>query len=62
MVWACGFHRRQDQRITGSQELVMTNLEHGLEVAAPPAEPMKRFTLDVPVCLYRRIKAVCVLN
>jgi hypothetical protein len=37
----------------------MTNLEHGLEVSAPPAEPMKRFTLDVPVCLYRRIKAVC---
>ena len=26
---------------------------------APPAEPMKRFTLDVPVCLHRRIKAVC---
>ena len=26
---------------------------------APSAEPMKRFTLDVPVCLHRRIKAVC---
>jgi len=37
----------------------MTNLERGLETAASPAEPMKRFTIDVPVCLYRRIKAVC---
>ena len=37
----------------------MTNLEHGLEMAAPPAEPTKRFTIDVPVCLHRRIKAVC---
>jgi hypothetical protein len=37
----------------------MTNLERGLEVSAPPAESIKRFTLDVPVCLYRRIKAVC---
>jgi len=37
----------------------MTNLRHDLEMAAPPAEPIKRFTIDVPVCLYRRIKAVC---
>ena len=37
----------------------MTNLERGLETAASPAEPMKRFTIDVPVCLHRRIKAVC---
>jgi hypothetical protein len=37
----------------------MTNLERGLETAAPPAEPIKRFTIDVPVCLHRRIKAVC---
>ena len=37
----------------------MTNLEHGLEMAAPPAEPTKRFTIDVPASLHRRIKAVC---
>ena len=37
----------------------MTNLGYGREMAAPPAEPMKRFTIDVPVCLHRRIKAVC---
>jgi hypothetical protein len=29
------------------------------EPAALPGQPMKRFTLDVPVCLHRRIKAVC---
>ena len=37
----------------------MTNLRHDLEMAVPPAEPIKRFTIDVPVCLHRRIKAVC---
>jgi hypothetical protein len=37
----------------------MTNLGHGFEVSAPPAEPLKRFTIDVPVSLHRRIKAVC---
>jgi hypothetical protein len=31
----------------------------GDRVTAPPAEPMKRFTIDVPVSLHRRIKAVC---
>ena len=31
-----------------------------LEREAPtPTEPMKRFTIDVPVSLHRRIKAVC---
>ena len=29
------------------------------ETAAPPGEPMKRFTIDVPVGLHRRIKAAC---
>ena len=29
------------------------------EPAASLAEPIKRFTIDVPVCLHRRIKAVC---
>jgi len=39
----------------------MTDLERSLgdHVAAPPAEPMKRFTIDVPASLHRRIKAVC---
>jgi len=41
----------------------MTDLERGLEdqvaVAAPPAEPMKRFTIDVPAGLHRRVKAAC---
>jgi hypothetical protein len=34
-------------------------LERGLETAAPPAEPTKRFTIDVPANLHRRIKAAC---
>jgi hypothetical protein len=29
------------------------------ETAAPPGEPMKRFTIDVPVSLHRRIKTAC---
>jgi hypothetical protein len=29
------------------------------ESAASPAEPMKRFILDVPVSLHRRVKAAC---
>jgi hypothetical protein len=29
------------------------------ETAAQPGEPMKRFTIDVPVGLHRRIKAAC---
>ena len=29
------------------------------ETAAPPGGPMERFTIDVPVCLHRRIKAIC---
>jgi hypothetical protein len=29
------------------------------EPAASPAEPMKRFTIDVPVSLHRRIKTAC---
>jgi hypothetical protein len=37
----------------------MTNLGHGLEMAAPAEEPMKRFTIDVPASLHRRIKAAC---
>jgi hypothetical protein len=27
--------------------------------AAPPAEPMKRFVLDVPVGLHRRVRGAC---
>ena len=27
--------------------------------AAPSAEPMKRFTIDVPVELHRRVRAAC---
>jgi hypothetical protein len=30
-----------------------------LESAAPPAEPMKRFILDVPVGLHRRVRGAC---
>ena len=29
------------------------------ESAAPPAEPMKRFAIDVPASLHRRVKAAC---
>jgi hypothetical protein len=29
------------------------------ESTAPPGEPMKRFTIDVPVSLHRRVKAAC---
>jgi len=40
-----------------------TDLDRDLEgqhSAAPPdGEPMKRFTIDVPVSLHRRIKAAC---
>jgi hypothetical protein len=33
-------------------------------VAAPvvPAEPMKRFTIDVPLSLHRRIKTQCAMR
>jgi hypothetical protein len=31
----------------------------GREAAAPPGEPMKRLTIDVPVSLHRRIKTAC---
>jgi hypothetical protein len=34
-------------------------LERGLETAAPPVEPTKRFTIDVPASLHRRIKVAC---
>ena len=34
-------------------------LERGLERSTPPAEPTKRFTVDVPASLHRRIKAAC---
>jgi hypothetical protein len=29
------------------------------ETPAPPGEPMKRFTIDVPVSLHHRIKTAC---
>lgn len=28
----------------------------------PPAEPMKRFTIDVPASLHRRVKAGCAVR
>jgi hypothetical protein len=34
-------------------------LERGLEMSAPPAEPTKRFTIDVPASLHRRVTAAC---
>jgi hypothetical protein len=36
--------------------------EEPTPVPAAPAEPMKRFTIDVPVSLHTRIKAQCALN
>jgi hypothetical protein len=27
--------------------------------SAPPSEPMKRFTIDVPASLHRRVRAAC---
>jgi hypothetical protein len=36
--------------------------EKPIPVPATPAEPMKRFTIDVPVSLHTRIKAQCALN
>ena len=32
------------------------------ETAAPPDEPIKRFTIDVPVELHRRVSAACALE
>ena len=29
---------------------------------APPQEPMKRFTIDVPLALHRRIKTQCAMR
>jgi hypothetical protein len=37
----------------------MTNLGHGLEMAAPAEESMKRFSIDVPASLHRRVTAAC---
>ncbi len=31
-------------------------------VEVPPAEPMKRFTIDVPVSLHTRIKTQCAMR
>jgi len=31
----------------------------GANPLAAPTEPMKRFTIDVPVALHRRVKAAC---
>jgi hypothetical protein len=36
--------------------------EEPTQVSAAPVEPMKRFTIDVPVSLHTRIKAQCALN
>jgi hypothetical protein len=32
------------------------------EIAPAPAEPMKRFTIDVPESLHRRIKTQCAMR
>jgi hypothetical protein len=33
--------------------------ERDAQTPAPPSEPMKRFTIDVPVSLHTRIKVQC---
>ena len=39
-----------------------TDKEIPAEAPAAPAEPMKRFTIDVPVSLHTRIKTQCAMN
>jgi hypothetical protein len=33
-----------------------------LDRAAPEREPMKRFTIDVPVSLHKRVKSQCAMQ